>query len=214
MTLPDPKNPLILMVGAQGSGKSTLVGHLFAAGDRFSLDGFRTLLAGDPAALDATPAATQMLRAAVHYRMFTGRTTVVDATHAVAAYRDVLRHIAMRYQRPTVVIRMHTPLEVCLDRQVGRFAPYPGANFRTVPEHVVRRDWKAIQDDPPAAADYDVVVHMHPTDAGRSIAETRHPHDWAQQVLAPFLAYVPIVPAGEPLPWLAPAPVMEGATDA
>lgn len=196
-------NPLVIMIGAQGSGKSTLVAKLFSAECRFSLDGFRRQLAGDVAALDATAEAVKMLHLVVDYRMRKGLLTVVDATNTKLHHRDELRNRARYFQRPAVAVLMHTPLEVCLARQKTRTAPYPQANDQPVPDNHVIRDWTAIATDPPWADEYDVVLHVHPTNTDILIGETRHDEQQARGILAAFAPGAAMVGKDEPLPWSA-----------
>ncbi len=204
MTGPAPAGALVLMVGAQGSGKSSLVAEHAAEHARFSLDMFRLLLAGDVDAQQATPAAVDMLDTVIRYRMAEGLFTVVDSTHARPEHRDRLRRVAERHGRPTIAVLMHTPLQTCLDRQQRRRAPYAGANDRPVPARFVARAWSAIAANPPTAAEFDIVIHYRPAHTPRLAAETRHPLAYARQLLAghQFMADVPAVRAGG-IPWLA-----------
>lgn len=205
-TLPHHRGALVLMVGPPGSGKSTLAAKRVPPECRFSLDQFRAMLAGDITAQDATDHAAAMLDTLIEYRMAAGLLTVVDSTNARAAHRTRLRNIAVRSRRPVVAVRMHTPLHVCQARQQHRRRPYPGANDRPVPPEVIAKMWAAIDQDPPLPHECDIVVHVHPTDPDRMIAQSRHPADWAQDVLAEhdMFPYIDVIRADARVPWSAP----------
>lgn len=204
--LPGHRGALVLMVGAPGSGKSTVVRKRVPEQYRFSLDQFRTLLAGDVAAQDATDHAAAMLDTLVEYRMAHSLLTVIDSTNARAAHRARLRGIAVRSHRPTVAVRMHTSLQVCQRRQHDRIAPFAGANDRPVPAEIIGKMWAAIDRDPPLPYEHHIVVHMHPTDPDRAIAQSRFPADWVQDVLAEqgMFPHIDVISAVDVVPWAAP----------
>lgn len=183
---PHAHAPLVVLVAPPGAGKSTWAAARFPVDELFGFDMFRRLLTGDVLDQGATDTAATMLMALVDYRMETGRTTVVDATNVNWDRRDSLRAAAQFCRRPAVAVMMHTPLDVCLERNRGRTAaPWPGANDRPVPDDVVGRMYVAMHTDPPTPDDFDLVVHVHPDDPavayaypgkGRSVT-------WCEQLL-------------------------------
>jgi predicted kinase len=182
-----PFAPLVVMVGPPGSGKSTWAASWFPHDQLFGLDMFRRLLTGYVLEQDATESAAEMMAAVLNYRMATARTTVVDATNTNWERRDQLRWHAQRHGRPAVAVMMHTPLAVCLERNAARTtAPWPGANDRPLDdESVIERMHAAAIADPPTPDDFDLVVHVHPTDAGVAYAYPGkgRPVTWCEQLL-------------------------------
>jgi predicted kinase len=125
-----PEPALIAMVGASGSGKST-VARAFPPGWRLELDALRALVAGTPADQSATPAAVAAFRVLLDARLERGLSVVVDATNTKPDIRAHLLQRARAFGVPTVAILVRTDLATCLARQAGR-----GPDKR-VPDHVV-----------------------------------------------------------------------------
>lgn len=203
-----PAAPLVVMVGAPGSGKSTWAAARFPYDQLFGLDMFRRILSGDVLEQNATGAAVDMLTLLVGYRMRTGRTTVVDATNAGWGNRDNLRYAAQSRGRPAVAVMLHTPLKTCVARQSTRGAggpPWPGANDKAVPATVVQRMFREIEKDPPDRAEFDLVVHVHPDEpqVAYALCPHRHPVGWAERLLAePWGAGITLLSApAARLPW-------------
>jgi protein phosphatase len=123
---------LVLLVGAAGSGKTTLAARLFPAEAILSSDALRQHLSGDPANQQASAGAFRILHDQAGRRLKAGRLTVVDATNISAAARRPLRRMAALHGRPAIAMVVDLPAAVCLERNAGR----PG---RSVPEAVVQR---------------------------------------------------------------------------
>ncbi|MGH2463758.1 MAG: AAA family ATPase, partial [Candidatus Limnocylindria bacterium] len=79
-----PPDALVLLVGAAGSGKSTLVARLFSAAQVLSSDAYRTTVSGDATDQSATTQAFRRLHATLERRMAAGELTVIDATNVQA----------------------------------------------------------------------------------------------------------------------------------
>jgi predicted kinase len=132
-----PEPALIAMVGAAGSGKST-VARAFPPGWRLELDALRALAAGSPGDQSATPAAVAAFRTLLDARLERRLSVVVDSTNTDTPVRlDLLRR-ARTFGVPAVAIVSRTPLDECLARQHTR----PKA--KQVPPHAVTRQHAAV----------------------------------------------------------------------
>jgi len=127
-----------LLVGAAGSGKTSLAGRLFPAEALLSSDALRQQVSGDAANQQASPEAFRILHTQAARRLAAGRLTVVDATNIAAAARRPLRRMAGAHGRPAIAIVLDLAGGVCLARNAGR----PG---RTVPEAVVLRQLASLR---------------------------------------------------------------------
>lgn len=124
--------PLLVLIGAPGSGKSAWARRHFTGTQRLSADQFRALAADDPGDQRANPYAWDALHTILRGRMELGRPTVVDATNADPAPRkELLRHAHAWSIRAFAVVFV-TPLPTCLARNARR-----PENVR-VPEGFVR----------------------------------------------------------------------------
>lgn len=128
--LPEPC--LVVMVGAAGSGKTTLAARLFDAGQVLSSDAHRALLSGDEADQGVTKRAFAILHRRLARRMAEGQTTVVDATNVTSFARRSLVRRAAANGLPAVAIVLDLAPTLVLARNATR----PG---RIVPEEAVRR---------------------------------------------------------------------------
>jgi predicted kinase len=128
--LPDPC--LVVLIGAAGSGKTTLAARLFEAEAVLSSDAHRALVSGDEADQAATKAAFSILHRRVVRRLADGRTTVVDATNVLAHARRSLVRRAVQAGVPAVAIVLALEPRIVRARNATR----PG---RIVPEAVVAR---------------------------------------------------------------------------
>jgi predicted kinase len=102
LVIPDPS--LVLLVGAAGSGKTTLAARVFAADEVVSSDALRAAVAGDEADQAASRLAFRILHRTLDRRLARGQLTVIDATNAFAAHRWPLIRRASAASLPTVAI--------------------------------------------------------------------------------------------------------------
>ncbi len=130
LALPDPC--LVVLVGAAGSGKTTLAGRLFAPGQVLSSDAYRARIAGDAADQGVTRVAFQALHRDLERRLASRLTTVVDATSVTAFARRSLVRIAARHGVPAIALVLDLPPDLVLSRNATRAG-------RMVPEAAVRR---------------------------------------------------------------------------
>jgi protein phosphatase len=130
ISLPDPC--LVVLVGAAGSGKTTLAARLFEPEAVLSSDAHRALVAGDESDQAATKAAFALLHRRLMRRLAERRTTVVDATNVLAHARRSLVRRSEEAGVPAIAIVL--ALEPTLVR--ARNATRSG---RIVPEPVVSR---------------------------------------------------------------------------
>ena len=123
---------LVVLVGAAGSGKTTLAARLFAADEVLSSDAYRARISGDETDQGVTRVAFRLLHRDLDRRLAAGLTTVVDATNVTAFARRSLARIAAVHGLPAVAIVLDPPSGLVLARNAAR----PG---RIVPEAAVRR---------------------------------------------------------------------------
>jgi predicted kinase len=134
--IPDPS--LVLMVGAAGSGKTTLANRLFPGDDILSSDAFRALVAGDAADQSASRAAFAMLHREVALRLASGRLTVVDATNVRADHRRPLRRRAASAGIAVAAIVLDLPPDLVQARNATR--------SRVVPADVVAEQLRRLRE--------------------------------------------------------------------
>jgi predicted kinase len=118
LVIPDPS--LVLLIGAAGSGKTTLAARLFAADDVMSSDALRAAVAGDEADQGASRVAFQILHRTLDRRMARGQLTVIDATNAFAAHRWPLIRRASAASLPVVAIVFDLDPQVVHAQNTGR----------------------------------------------------------------------------------------------
>jgi protein phosphatase len=169
LRLPEPC--LVVLVGAAGSGKTTLARRLFAADEILSSDAYRARLSGDEADQRVTRTAFRLLHRDLERRLAAGRTTVVDATNVTAFARRSLVAIAARCGVPAVAIVLDLPAEVVLARNAARAG-------RIVPEQAVRRQLadldRSLRRADPADGGFSA-VHRITTPAGLDAARIERP---------------------------------------
>jgi protein phosphatase len=130
LSIPEPC--LVVLVGAAGSGKTTLVGRLFPPDQVLSSDAYRGRIAGDEADQRVTAAAFRLLHRDLERRLAASLTTAIDATSVTAFARRALTRIAARHGIPAVAVVLDLPPELVLARNASRAG-------RIVPEAAVRR---------------------------------------------------------------------------
>jgi|SRR5687768_7986066 predicted kinase len=120
-----PTDALVLLIGVAASGKSTFAARHFAPTHVLSSDAMRAMITDDPHAQAATDDAFDLLHQLLAMRLRRGRRTVVDATNVEGWARRQLLEIARLHRRPAVAIVLDVPLEVAMERNLGRPAPRP-----------------------------------------------------------------------------------------
>jgi protein phosphatase len=122
---------LVVLIGAAGSGKSTFAARHFDPSEVLSSDGYRALIAGDPADQTVTRAAFGRLHRDLARRLEQGHLSVVDATNIERAARLALLRRASTAGLPAVAIVFDLPADVVFARNAAR-------SERVVDEQVVR----------------------------------------------------------------------------
>jgi predicted kinase len=118
LVIPDPS--LVLLVGAAGSGKTTLAGRLFAPDEVISSDALRAAVTGDEADQAASRVAFKILHRTLDRRLAQGQLTVIDATNAFAAHRWPLIRRATAAALPAVAIVFDLDPRVVQAQNAGR----------------------------------------------------------------------------------------------
>ncbi|HUQ79281.1 MAG TPA: AAA family ATPase [Patescibacteria group bacterium] len=117
---------LVVLIGAAGSGKSTLVARLFSATDILSSDALRAAISGDAADQRATRPAFAILHGETRRRLAQGRLVIVDATSTELSARRSLLRIARAAGVPaTAIVIAASPADVHVRnaRRAGRVVP-------------------------------------------------------------------------------------------
>jgi len=126
MILEFPDNALIILCGPAGSGKSYFAEKFFKETQIVSSDRCRELLCDDAHDQGVSPDAFELFYRIISGRVKYNRLTVADATNLSVPYRNTLRRIAARHDRPAYLVVFATDLAQCLknnasrDRQVER----------------------------------------------------------------------------------------------
>lgn len=141
LELRDPS--LVVLVGASGSGKSTVAARWFARTEVVSSDACRALVADDAADQEATAGAFAVLHTIVEERLRLRRLAVVDATNVQARTRRTRLEIAHRQHLPAFAIVLDPECETCEQRAAGRAE-------RPVAAEVVRRHREQLHRSLPA----------------------------------------------------------------
>ncbi|RNG26377.1 AAA family ATPase [Streptomyces botrytidirepellens] len=132
LTLPLTKPALYVLVGAGGSGKSSIT-TAFPPSWSLSLDTCRAQVADNAGSQAATPAAVRVFDAALDGRLSHHLPTVIDNTSTEQKHRTRLIKRAHHYGMLAVAIAVRTPLSVCQARQALRPASLQ------VPRDVIER---------------------------------------------------------------------------
>ena len=112
--LPNPV--LIIFVGLQGSGKSSLAYRHFAPVEILSMDEFRARMCNDPASQSNSSPARAQLLTTLRKRLLNRVTTVIDSTNLLAEQRAELRVIAKECHVPTIAMVFLVSAEQCRER--------------------------------------------------------------------------------------------------
>jgi predicted kinase len=128
--IPDPA--LVVLIGAAGSGKTTLAARLFEPDEILSSDALRATVSGSAADQSATRTAFRILHREAGRRLAAGRLVVVDATNVEPAARAALRRIAAVASLPAIAI-------VIVDTAAAVHARNAARPGRVVPAAVVDR---------------------------------------------------------------------------
>jgi len=126
------RSGLLVLIGAAGSGKTTLAARLFAPDEVISSDELRAVISGDPADQRATRTAFGILHREVGRRLAMGRLVVVDATSVEPAARRSLLQRAAAARAPATALVLALPDDLVHARNAAR----PG---RLVPRDIVDR---------------------------------------------------------------------------
>lgn len=143
---------LTILIGAAGSGKSTVAAEGWKPTQIVSSDSIRAMICDNPSDQSASRVAFRLLHIIVTARLQRGLDTVVDATSAHendrAQLLDIARETGMGVTPVAVVMR--TSLEECLRRNRLRPEAAPGQAYgRRVPEVALTRQFDRIQRDLP-----------------------------------------------------------------
>lgn len=136
LVLPDPC--LVVLVGAAGSGKSTMAARCFEPDEILSSDALRLAVAGDEADQRASAVAFRILFRTLDRRMTEGRSTVIDATNTIPAHRRPIMARAQAAGVPTVAVVLDLPPAAVLAQNARRTA-------RIVDREVVERHLAAVR---------------------------------------------------------------------
>ncbi|MBA2381734.1 MAG: AAA family ATPase [Chloroflexi bacterium] len=127
-----PVPALVALVGAAGSGKTTLAERLFEPSEILSSDALREVVGGDAADQRATRAAFAILHRETRRRLEAGRLVVVDATNVERSARLVLQRMARLTGVPAIAIVIIGPAGEIHRRNAARIG-------RVVPPEIVDR---------------------------------------------------------------------------
>jgi protein phosphatase len=120
-----PRNTLIVLCGAAGSGKSTWAAQRFLPTQVVSSDECRALVFDDPTNQSVSAHAFDLMHLIIEKRLMLGRLTVADATNLKREHRKTLIQIAKRFNFNTAVIVFNVPIEICLERNGSRKRKVP-----------------------------------------------------------------------------------------
>jgi predicted kinase len=115
-----PQPALVVLVGAAGSGKTTLAARLFDPADVVSSDAYRAAVSGDEADQSVTRTAFSILHREVARRLADGRLVVVDATNVQQHARRSLLRRAAAHGTPAIALVLALPATVVQARNAAR----------------------------------------------------------------------------------------------
>jgi predicted kinase len=111
-----PNPTLIILVGLQGSGKSTFAHQHFAPVEILSMDEFRARMCNDPASQSNSSPARKQLLEMLRQRLRNRVTTVVDSTNLRSDQRTQLLDIATEFGTPTITLVFTANAAWCRER--------------------------------------------------------------------------------------------------
>jgi protein phosphatase len=115
-----PALSLVVLIGASGSGKSSLARRLFKASEILSSDALRAMVRDDENDMSATDDAFEALHFLLRKRLAAGLLAVVDATNVRAQDRASLVAIAKELHAMPVAIVLDVGVDACLRHNEGR----------------------------------------------------------------------------------------------
>lgn len=139
VTIEIPEPCLVVLIGAAGSGKSSLAARHFAPDEILASDGFRARLGRGEADQTANGRVFGALHTALERRLAAGRTTVVDATNVRPEARRALLARAAAAGVPVVALVLDLPLADCLAGDRARAG-------RHVPTAILEAQWRRLRD--------------------------------------------------------------------
>jgi protein phosphatase len=129
VSIPDPC--LVVLIGASGSGKSSLAQRHFRPTEVVSSDLCRAMVGDDERALDADADAFAVVHLIARTRLGRGLITAIDATNLHGESRRALRALARDHHCAAVAVVLDLPEALCQERNRSR-------GDRGVLAHVVR----------------------------------------------------------------------------
>lgn len=109
-----------MLVGAAGSGKTTLARRLFEPDEILSSDELRGAIRGDPTDQSVTRVAFGILHRELLRRLALGRLVVVDATNLTPGSRAAILRRAALFRAPSIAIVLVPPAETVHARNAAR----------------------------------------------------------------------------------------------
>jgi predicted kinase len=140
---------LILLRGAPGSGKSTLVNRLGLENWTLSADSIRLMMQSLVTKPDGTFGISQkndkmvwdLLFDILEKKMIRGEFVVVDATHSRSQWVTQYKRLVQKYRYRCYCVTMETPLEKILEQNSGR------SPLKLVPEDYIKKSYEFIKND-------------------------------------------------------------------
>lgn len=116
MIIEIPERALVVLIGPDGSGKTTFAQQHFKPTEIFSVESCRKLVADDDESPKATEAGADLLRMLITKRLSEGRLTVVDGAHIQPEERKELIDLARACHVPPVALVLNLVASICQTR--------------------------------------------------------------------------------------------------